>query len=74
MNAKLFFRTVLFLAILFLAVYVGIQNTQTIDFHFSLLSDKPLRASAAFVYFALFAVGVVGGTLLHNGGSGGKKK
>lgn len=71
MNAQTFFRTIGFLIILFLAVYVSIQNTQAIDFHFDLLSDKPLRSSAAILYFAMFAVGVVGGTLLHNGGKSG---
>lgn len=83
MNAQTFFRTLGFLIILFLAVYVSIENTQVIDFRFSLLAEKPLRASAAILYFAMFAVGVVGGTLLHNGGksggggrgeSGGKRK
>ncbi len=81
MNAHTFFRTVGFLIILFLVVFVSIENTQTIDFHFSLVIDKPVRASAAIIYFAMFAVGVMGGTLLHNSGksggrgeSGGKKK
>ncbi|HTJ78345.1 MAG TPA: hypothetical protein VL357_05060 [Rariglobus sp.] len=71
MNAKTFFRTLGFLIILFLVVYISIQNTQVIDFHFSMVSDKPLRSSAAIIYFAMFAVGVIGGTLLHGGGSGG---
>ncbi|MFA6962844.1 MAG: hypothetical protein WC205_18960 [Opitutaceae bacterium] len=81
MNAQTFFRTIGFLIILFLAVYVSIENTQVIDFHFSIAADKPLRASAAIIYFAMFAVGVIGGTLLHNsgksggrGGEGGGKK
>lgn len=71
MNAQTFFRTIGFLLILFLVVYVSIENTQVIDFRFSLLADKPVRASAAIIYFAMFAVGVVGGTLLHNSGKGG---
>ena len=82
MSFQTILRTIAFLAILFLAVYVSIQNTQTIDFHFDLLSDKPVRSSAAILYFAMFAAGVIGGTLLHNGGGksggrgegGGKKK
>ncbi len=71
MNAKIFFRTLGFLLILLLVILISTENIQQIDFHFSLLRDKPVRAPAAFVYFALFAVGVVGGTLLHGGGSGG---
>ena len=84
MNAQAFFRTIGFLLILFLVVFVSIENTQVIDFRFSLATEKPVRASAAIIYFAMFAVGVVGGTLLHNSGSkggargsdsgGGKKK
>ena len=70
MSFQTILRTIAFLAILFLAVYVSIQNTQAIDFHFDLLSDKPVRSSAAILYFAMFAAGVVGGTLLHNGGGG----
>jgi uncharacterized membrane protein YciS (DUF1049 family) len=73
MSFQTILRTIAFLAILFLAVYVSIQNTQAIDFHFDLIADKPLRSSAAIIYFAMFAVGVVGGTLLHNSGKGGGK-
>lgn len=71
MNAQTIFRTIGFLLILFLVVLVSIENTQVIDFRFSLATDKPLRASAAIVYFAMFAFGVIGGTLLHNSGKGG---
>lgn len=66
------FRTLGFLLILFVVVYLGTENTQQIDFHFSLLLEKPARTSAALVYFAVFAVGVIGGTLL-NAGAGAKK-
>ena len=73
MNAQTIFRTIGFLIILFLVVYVSIENTQVIDFRFSMITEKPVRASAAIIYFAMFAVGVVGGTLLHNsGGKGGE--
>jgi preprotein translocase subunit SecG len=71
MNAQTFFRTIGFLIILFLVVFVSIENTQPIDFRFSLIAEKPVRASAAIIYFAMFAVGVVGGTLLHHSGKGG---
>ncbi|MET0262437.1 MAG: hypothetical protein ABW223_06040 [Rariglobus sp.] len=71
MSAQTIFKTIGFLIILFLVVFVSIENTQVIDFRFSLVADKPVRASAAIIYFAMFAVGVIGGTLLHNSGKGG---
>jgi preprotein translocase subunit SecG len=69
MSFQTLLRTIGFLIILFLVVFVSIENTHTIDFHFSLAFPKPVRSSAAIVYFAMFAIGVIGGTLL-NGGSG----
>lgn len=71
MNAAVIFRTIGILVILFIMVYVGTENTQAVDFHFSLLLEKPARTSAALVYFAVFAVGMIGGTLLNAGKSGG---
>ena len=71
MSFQTILRTIGFLIILFLVVFVSIENTHTVDFHFSLAFPKPVRSSAAIVYFAMFAAGVVGGTLL-NGGSSGK--
>lgn len=68
MNVQTILRTIGFLIILFLVVFVSIENTHSIDFHFSLAFPKPVRSSAAIIYFAMFAVGVIGGTLL-NGGS-----
>lgn len=65
MSAKAVFRTVIFLLILFVVVYVGTENTQTIDFRFPLLLNRPVRASAALIFFGVFAVGVIGGSLLH---------
>ncbi|MEN9840404.1 MAG: hypothetical protein RL376_204 [Verrucomicrobiota bacterium] len=82
MTAAIFFRTLGFLLILFVVVYIGTENTQQVNFHFSLLLEKPLSTNAALVYFALFAIGVIGGTLLNAGrasksdseGSGKAKK
>ncbi len=67
--ASAIFRTVSFLLILFVVIYIGTENTQIIDFRFSLLLDKPARTSASLVYFTVFAVGVIGGTLLNAGRS-----
>ncbi len=63
------FRTFSFLLTLFVVIYIGTENTQVIDFRFSLLLDKPARTSASLIYFAVFAVGVIGGTLLNAGRS-----
>jgi uncharacterized integral membrane protein len=71
MNAKTFFRTLGFLLILLLVILISKENTQSAEFRFSLLFEKPVHASATFVFFAMFAIGVVGGTLLNGGGSGG---
>ncbi|AKC83265.1 hypothetical protein IMCC26134_11625 [Verrucomicrobia bacterium IMCC26134] len=68
---SIIFRTLGFLLILFVVVFIGMENTQSIDFRFSVLLDKPVRTSAALVYFAIFAVGVIGGTLLNAGRAGG---
>ncbi len=76
MSPAVLFRTFFFLLILFVVIYIGTENTQTIDFHFSLLLDKPARTSAALVYFAVFSVGVIGGTLFNAGAGkdGGRGK
>lgn len=68
-------KSIVFLGLLFVMLYVGINNTQTIDFHFPIAgttATKPIHATAAMIYFGVFAVGVLAGTLLHSGG--GKKK
>ncbi len=68
---KMFLRAIVFLAMLFAVLYIGINNTKSIEFSFPLLMAKPVQATAAIVYFAVFAVGVVAGLAL---GSGGQKK
>jgi hypothetical protein len=67
---KMFLRAIVFLVMLFAVLYVGINNTHRIDFSFPLLIKENIRATAAIVYFAMFAVGVVAGIAI---GSGGKK-
>lgn len=68
MNTKTLLRTFLFLLLLFVVIYVGKENTHSIDFRFPLVLGRPVRASAAVIFFAVFAIGVLGGTLLHAGG------
>jgi uncharacterized membrane protein YciS (DUF1049 family) len=74
---KAVLKTLALLAILFVVLYVGMNNAHEIDFHFPIAgttAQKPLRASAAVIYFGLFAIGVFAGTMLHFGGGGGGGK
>lgn len=71
-------KTIALLAILFVMLYVGMHNTHAIDFHFPVAgttTKTPIHASAALVYFGMFAVGVLAGTILWVGGNkgGGRK-
>ncbi len=74
-------KTIALLAILFVMLYVGMNNTHVIDFHFPVAgttSKTPIHASAALIFFGVFAVGVLAGTILTVGGgsaagAGGKK-
>ena len=72
MSIKLLLRTLVFLALLFVILYVGMTNTKEIDFYFPLMSAKPsvpvLHQPAALVYFGIFAIGVLAGTMLFSGG------
>jgi hypothetical protein len=73
-------KTIALLAIAFVMLYVGMNNVHSIDFYFPVAgttAQKPIHASAALIYFGVFVVGVLGGTMLHAGGGsekgGGKK-
>ena len=71
-------KTIALLAILFVMLYVGMNNTHAIDFHFPVAgtTDKtPIHASAALIYFGVFAVGLLAGTILTvgSGSSGGRR-
>jgi len=83
---KAVLKTFALLVILFVMLYVGMNNTHAIDFHFPIAgttAKDPVHASAALLYFGIFAVGVLAGTMLHSssdkggkesGGSSSKKK
>jgi len=58
MSFKVLFRVVVFLAILFVLLYVGMNNRQSVDFNFPVLLDKKWTDQAGIVYFAMFAAGV----------------
>lgn len=77
MNAKMFFRSIVFLLLLFVVLYIGMHNTLPIDFYFPVLLEKKLSQPAALIFFAMFAIGVIAGMMLHAGeksGGEGKKK
>jgi len=77
MSIKAIIRTLVFLALLFVMLYVGMNNTHVIDFHFPIAgttAKNPIHASAALIFFGVFAIGVFAGMALHTGGDKGKKK
>jgi hypothetical protein len=72
MSIKLFLRVIVFLALLFVILYVGMTNPKEIDFYFPLVTAKPnlpvLHQPAALIYFGIFAIGVLAGAMLFSGG------
>jgi hypothetical protein len=72
MSIKLLLRTLVFLALLFVILYVGMTNPKEIDFYFPLISAKPnapvLHQPAALIFFGIFAIGVLAGTMINAGG------
>lgn len=71
LNAVL--KSIVFLAILFVMLYMGMSNPHQIDFYFPIAgatARAPIHAPAAMLYFGVFAVGVLAGTMLHTGKTG----
>lgn len=74
MSFKAVVRSVLALAILFVMLYMGMNNTQSVAFHFPVLLKSTLTAPAGLIYFGVFAVGFIAGTILTAGnGAGGRR-
>ena len=71
MNVKLLLRTICLVLILLLLVLMGMNNRQTVSLSLPPILPKVLKLSAAIMYFAFFAVGVLSGTLLVAGKKGG---
>ena len=71
MSFKVIFRSILVLLICFVMLYVGLYNPQRIDFYFPIALEHKLTQSAGLIYFGIFAVGFLAGTILTAGG--GKK-
>jgi uncharacterized integral membrane protein len=77
MNFKTFLRTIIFLAILFVVLYITMHNQQDTEFSFPVALQRSIREPAALIYFGMFAIGVLAGTMLHGGSgksSGSSKK
>jgi hypothetical protein len=71
MGFKLLLRIIIFLAMLFVLLYVVINNTESIHFSFPVMVANGVDAKAAYIYFGLFGIGVLAGAMLNSGG--GKK-
>jgi uncharacterized integral membrane protein len=71
MNIKLLPRTIFLVLILLLLVIMGMNNRQTVGLSLPPILPKMLKLSAAIMYFAFFAVGVLSGTILTAGKKGG---
>ncbi len=70
---KAVLKTVALLGILFIMLYVGMNNTHEVNFFFPIAgtTDKsPIHAPAAMLFFGVFAIGVLAGTMLHGSGGG----
>ena len=70
-------KTIALLTISFVMLYVGMNNTHVIDFHFPVAgttTKTPIHTSAALIFFGVFAVGVLAGTILAVGSGGGSGK
>ena len=76
MNTKLLLRTIFLVLVLLLLVIMGMNNRQMVVLSLPPILPKGLKLSAAIMYFAFFAVGVVSGTMLtgKKGGGGGRSK
>ncbi len=77
MNAKLLFKIVFIIVMLFLLVLIGLNNKQAVSFVLPPLFTRPIHQPAAIMYFAFFAVGILTGAVLtvgvgKKGGGGGK--
>ena len=76
MNAKLFFKTIFLIAILFLLVLMGRYNNDQVSLSMpTWILPKKVVQPSAIMYFGFFGVGVLTGTILTAGGKkGGSSK
>ena len=71
MGFKSILKLVVFLGLLFLVLYIGVNNRQDAVFNFPALGPKT-STDAWEIYFGMFAIGVVAGAVLMAGGGRGK--
>lgn len=74
MSFSAILRSICFVLILFMALYVGMNNVHEIDFFFPIAgttAKAPIHASAAMIFFGMFVIGVLAGTVLTAGSGGG---
>jgi uncharacterized membrane protein YciS (DUF1049 family) len=74
---KAVFKAFVLICILFVVLYVGMNNVHLIDFNFPVAgttAQKPIHASAAIIFFAMFAIGLLAGTMLNVGGGKSAKR
>jgi uncharacterized membrane protein YciS (DUF1049 family) len=72
MSFKVLLKLVVFLATLFIFLFIGALNKQPADFNFPILLDKKLTTDAWEIYFGMFAVSVFAGAVLMLGGGKGR--
>jgi hypothetical protein len=72
MNLKLFFKSILILAVLALLVIMGINNPQLVNLEMKPIMPRTLSLQAGYMYFGFFGIGFLVGALMMAGG-GGKK-
>jgi hypothetical protein len=70
MSVKVIFKLVVFLALLFILLLIGVNNQQGASLNFPLLPSKKLEGDAWEIYFGMFAIGVFAGAVLMAGGGG----
>ena len=74
---KAVIKAFVLVCILFVVLYVGMNNTHEIRFNFPVAgttAQKPIQASAALIFFGMFAVGLLAGTVLSVGAGKGAKR
>ena len=73
MTAKLLFKTLFLVILLFMLVLIGMNNKDTVSFSLPPILKSRVTQPAAVMYYAFFAVGILSGVILGAGGGGGKK-